>query len=335
MNGQFEQDYRDGLDGLRFSNEVKERMMKNLTNQTGQGSAKRHSVRPLRTALIAACLCVALVGTALASSAGLREMLAAALGNFAPYAQEQEGVPYVIDGIEFRVKSVLADNFTVRAYVEARDVAGDIFDKIDDITIPTRISGEVDVPTITEWLDPNSSESWSTMAECLGYDEETKTALLVVSTWKLLPEDISSAAVEVSYMNSYRTGAYEMVWRNTERTTIPVEVTPVESVVLDSDSALVSGLGAAEVRLSPLGLTFIFEDYEIRRPALEHNTGSVSVKMRDGSIVEAPRGISCGVFLPPLEAGISYRVKIWNFAEPVEADQIEGVYVGGDYFPVK
>ena len=278
MNRQTEREYRDALDGLRFSDEAKERMMNNLLEQKGKNSAKRRGIRSLRAGLIAAALCLALMGTAVAASPGLREALAAALGGFAPYAQEQEGEPCVINGIEFRVKSVLADSFTIRAYVEAKDLEGGIFSGIDDLTIPTRIQGGVELPLITEWLEPNAAESWSHGAECLGFDEESGTALLVISTWKMMPEDFTGAAVEMFEMNSYLTGDYEVVWRNEEGVTIPVDVKPVESIVLDAGSPLASGLDAAEVRLSPLGLTFIFEDYDIWRPAVESNSGSVSVK---------------------------------------------------------
>ena len=63
MNGQTEREYQDALDALRFPNEAKERMMKNLMEQKGQKPAKRRVVRPLRAGLVAACLCAALVGT--------------------------------------------------------------------------------------------------------------------------------------------------------------------------------------------------------------------------------------------------------------------------------
>lgn len=64
---QFEREYRDALDGLRFSDAGKERMMENLMEQQGQKPAKRRGVRPLRAALIAAAVCVALVGTVFAA----------------------------------------------------------------------------------------------------------------------------------------------------------------------------------------------------------------------------------------------------------------------------
>ena len=63
-----EQDYRQALDGLRFSYEAKERMMKNLTEQQEWKPAKRRGFRPLRAGLIAAALCLALAGTAMAAN---------------------------------------------------------------------------------------------------------------------------------------------------------------------------------------------------------------------------------------------------------------------------
>ena len=83
---------------------------------------KKRGLGAVKGALIAAAACMALLCTAFAASPGLRNMLAEALGGFAPYAHEQEGKTYVIDGIEFKVVSALADDFTVRAYVEARDL---------------------------------------------------------------------------------------------------------------------------------------------------------------------------------------------------------------------
>lgn len=61
--GRLEQDYREALDGLRFSNEGKEHIMQNLMEQQ---TKKGRTARPLRAALIAACVCLALVGTVFA-----------------------------------------------------------------------------------------------------------------------------------------------------------------------------------------------------------------------------------------------------------------------------
>lgn len=66
MDRQTEHEYREALDSLRFSSEGKERIMNNLMEQQEPTPAKRHSIRPLRTALIAAALCLALAGSAFA-----------------------------------------------------------------------------------------------------------------------------------------------------------------------------------------------------------------------------------------------------------------------------
>lgn len=63
--GRLEQDYREALDLLCFSGAGKERIMKNLM-QAEKRTVKGKYLRPARAALIAAALCLALVGTALA-----------------------------------------------------------------------------------------------------------------------------------------------------------------------------------------------------------------------------------------------------------------------------
>ncbi len=71
---QIEREYKNALDEVRFSEAAKERMMNNLMNQKEQEQtpARRRGFRPLRTGLIAACLCLVLVGTAFAATAVYR-----------------------------------------------------------------------------------------------------------------------------------------------------------------------------------------------------------------------------------------------------------------------
>ena len=64
--GRLEQDYREALDGLRFSDAGKERIMKNLMERQERETVKGKQFRPLRMALIAAAVCLALVGTVFA-----------------------------------------------------------------------------------------------------------------------------------------------------------------------------------------------------------------------------------------------------------------------------
>ncbi len=71
--GRLEQDYREALDNLRFSGEGKERIMKNLMERQERETVKGKRFRPLRTALIAAAVCLALAGTAFAAAAAARQ----------------------------------------------------------------------------------------------------------------------------------------------------------------------------------------------------------------------------------------------------------------------
>lgn len=67
MNKQIERDYRDAMDRLWFSQEAKDRMTNNLMEQREQKPVNRPGLRPLRAGLIAAAVCVLLVGTAFAA----------------------------------------------------------------------------------------------------------------------------------------------------------------------------------------------------------------------------------------------------------------------------
>lgn len=108
---------------------------------------KRH--RPLRACLAAAALCAVLALTALAVAPDLREALSQALGSFASYAQEVEGVSATDQGITLRVVRALADENGGTVYLEAEDLTGG---RLDD----------------TCRLD---------QAQCLAYDSQRRTAL--------------------------------------------------------------------------------------------------------------------------------------------------------------
>lgn len=79
MDRQIEREYKDALNGLRFSAEAKERMMNNLMEQAEQKPARRRGVRSLRAGLIAAALCLALAGTAVAANPEVVSQLIARL----------------------------------------------------------------------------------------------------------------------------------------------------------------------------------------------------------------------------------------------------------------
>lgn len=305
--------------------------LQKMLNSLPPQEKKRRGLGVIRGVVIAAALCAALVGTALAASPGLREMLGAALGGFAPYAQEQESETYVIDGIEFKVVSALADNFTVRAFIEARELEGGRLGRL----VPNEIGavfGLVDVPR----KDMGSSEGMGgfTMGgTCLGYDAETKTALLSVTSWgQAMADDLSGSVVRLFDLNAGP--GHQTLWENTEGTTFPVEIKPTPSLVAGAE--LASALQAEEVRISNLGLSAIFKG----DGAWPQFAGAnVSARLADGTLVEAPweggQG-SYGAYGTESER----KVLVWNFREPVEVGQIQSVTLigrdGGERtFPVE
>lgn len=284
-----------------------------------QVDARPRRAGPLRPALIAAALCLALVGTAFAASPVLRGMLAEALGGFAPFAQQQEDKAYVINGIEFKVKSVLADGFTVRAYVEARDLEGERLNKL--------VPNEAGAATGAVFVPTKDIGGFTTCGTCLGYDAETKTALLSVTSWgQVLADDTSGSEV---VLVSLRDGGFQRLWENTERAAIPVDVKPIPS--LSMDAGLTSAFQAEEVRLSSLGLSVIFKDGEVWR---QFSGANVRAKLADGTLVEAPWESGQGSY-GAYGTETARKVLVWNFREPVETEQIQGIYVGEDYFPIQ
>ena len=286
---------------------------------------KKRKLGAVRVALIAAAACLLLAGTALAASPELRGMLADALGGFAPYAHEQEGEAYVIDGIEFKVVSALADDFTVRVYVEARDLEGDRLRKLK-LNEFGSVYGAVVIPA----EDTGAVTGSSCGGECLAYDSQTKTALLAITSWgQVMADDLSGSEVHLFTLTGFSNNAYRDIWENSEGTTFPVEIEPIPSLVADAELAL--ALQAEDVRLSNLGLSVIFKS---DGPWKQFADSDVSVKLADGTLVEVPWEGGQGSF-GDYGTESARKVLVWNFREPLDLDQVVGIYIDGEYFPVK
>ena len=292
--------------------------------------AKRRGLRAAKTALIAAAACAALLCTAFAASPGLRERLATALGSFAPYAQEQDGQAYEMDGLEVRVLSAMADQDTIRVYVQLKDLEGDrLSDHINAM-------GLVDVPAPPP-SDDSGVRGNTFGSQCLSYDAETKTALMVCTTWGRIYEDLSDA--ELILFHVYDTQTLEDISVNTTLH-IPLDIEVMPSVTLSGDTELAAGFFAETVRLSPLGITAVtYGDiqygYLVRsrlRLQLADGTEILSGREDGGPDGQGSYG----------EYGTesSRRVLTWNFRDPLEVDQIQSVTIidrnGGERtFPVE
>lgn len=278
--------------------------------------AARRGFGALKIALIAAAACALLIGTALAASPGLREMLASALGDFALYAQEQDGQAYVINGMEFRVVSALADDFTVRAYVEARDLEGD------------RLSGEMAVWGLVDVPQKDTGggiTAYTSGAECVGYDEETKTALLAVTSWgQVMADDLAGSQVAI-FSLSNGPGTQDFWWNTDDATLIPVEIEPMENWHQFQDGPLmIHGVQVEEIRVSALGVSMIFKGGENWPSIMDVQ---VHAELADGTVLDAVRSGqgSFGEYGTPSER----KVLVWNFGEPVEPESVGHIFIDG------
>lgn len=299
--------------------------LQNILDNLPPRAAKR-GLGAAKLALIAAAACLLLMGTALAASPGLREMLAGALGGFAPYAQEQDGQAYVMDGIEVRVLSAMADQDTIRVYAQLKDLEGD------------RLSDHVHGMGLVEAPKPKDDDGITGNifgAQCLGYDEESKTALMVFTTWGRVYEDLSGA--ELILFHIYDMQTLEDISVDTTLR-IPLEIEVMPSITLDGDTELVAGFFAESMRLSPLGLTAVtFGDIQYSYLAASH----LRLTMADGTEI-----LSCGDHVDGQGSYGEYgtdsarRILTWNFPDPLEVDEIRTVTIidrdGGERsFPVE
>lgn len=135
-----EQDYRAALDGLRFSDEAKERMVSNLMEQKEERPMKKWNIRPLRMGLIAAALCAALLGTAGA-------------------------VQFFGARIDWQVEHPLAEGSNYGAKVDVICFPEDSFpQQVRDLAKQDRLTGK-------------NFKSWVKLEEFLGRDLPDSTAL--------------------------------------------------------------------------------------------------------------------------------------------------------------
>lgn len=290
--------------------------------------AVRRGLGAAKIALIAAAACALLMGTALAASPGLRELLAQTLGSFAPYAQEQGGEAYVMDGIEVRVLSAMADQDTVRVYAQFKDLEG------SRLSEHINCLGIVEIPQSYE----SGIESSTFGSRCLLYNEEMGTALVVFSNWGRAYKGLSNASLIPLAIYDTQTNE-NIVMDATVRIPLDIEVMPVTTI--GGDTELSKAFFAESIRLSPLGLTAVSRamggqySYLARvrlRLAMADGTEILSQREDGGPDGQGDYG--------EYGTDASRRVLIWNFPEPLTVEEIRDVTIidclGGERsFPVE
>lgn len=310
-----------------------ERMQNMLDNLPSK--AKKAGLGAVKTALIAAAACAVLMGTAFAASPELRGMLAEALGSFAPYAQEQEDNTYLVDGFELKVLSTLTDGSTLRAYVQVRDLEGH------------RLNAEMEPFGSIRLFDENENDlggkgklsSYQIDSGRAAYDAETKTALLTFTAWAPSLVDFKAARLELWHIYDFDFANSGPHTPDSIKLTIPLEVKAAPKRSLGSDIGLAEAFGADSAELSPLGLTMTHLDGAAAPETLVTLfTEPVRAHMADGTQLDYDQ-LSWG--MPTAQAtyynedGAYCWVYFWNFPEALELEQVEGLSIGGKYFPVK
>ena len=295
---------------------------------------KRRGPGAVKTVLIAAAVCAAMLCTAFAASPGLREMLAEALGGFAPVAQELDSQVYTWNGFEIKALSAMADGSTLRVYVQVRDVekrgrlvlepGSEEWDK----EYPAFVVGGI---RAGEGID-NGGSFIQSFGQICSYDEATQTAVVETGVVGKLAEDLSEAKVMADTWASWFFADY---WEPPLTIPVSIEIMPNRTVLEDVE---LCGLPVEEVRLSALGITVEFEKiHEYMEDAeMDLSARGLRVKMKDGTIISTADNYSEGSGnYRNLETGKRYEMIIWHFADPVDADQAVGLYVGENYYPFK
>lgn len=284
----------------------------------------RIRVRPLRTVLIAAAVCLALAGTAFAASPGLRDLLAEALGGFAPYAQAQDGTAYTWNGFEFKVLSALADENMLRVYVQIRDLEQrDRVNLYGDTWLEEGpYLGIGNLKSRVETTGGNTSTSFG------HYDADTQTVMTVMTVWGRMAEDLSGVELRVDTARNMMDAPSKAALK------IPLDIELLHSrTLLRFEDTVLDGAQAEELRMSPLSVTLITgrESWAWKT----HFDISFRVQLKDGSQVATEQESASGHGTYKTMDGTHHLAQIWNFADPVEVDQVAGVYIGEEYFPVK
>ena len=145
---------------------VRDRVMAQLPS----APKRRRAGRPVRTVLIAAAVCAALLVSAVAVSPALREQMAAFLGDFSDYVQPVEPSSDTWDGIRLTAVSAMMDDHVLKVYVEAKDLEGD--------RLAPMATAEEHIAVADTNLTREEPSSYTSACRCISYDTTTSTALL-------------------------------------------------------------------------------------------------------------------------------------------------------------
>lgn len=265
-----------------------------LEMQLNKLPAKARSKRRLgrRVVTIMAAVLI-LTGSTLAISPTLREQLSQALGLFEAYTTPIESTAAVDQGVEIRLLSAMADEYSVRIYLEVQDLTekrpmGDISNLWIDFLTP---------------LEGSEIQGMSFGTKLLGYEEETHTALVELSA---AGEDYSQmrnwnlAISRITFSNRYEQKDITGDWE------LPFTLTPLETRTISLDEGDHSDFHT--LKISPISM--VLED----GPDSFLQATEAEVIFIDGHTEPAQRGFGIG--------GTDQITSSWEFLEPVSPEEI-------------
>ncbi len=281
---------RAGTEDCPIPQDFAERLEMRLEALPAQAKRKKRLGRRI-IAIMAAVLI--LTGSALAISPTLREQLSRALGLFEPYTTPFEGASAVEQGVEIRLLSAMADEYTARIYLEVQDLTekrpmGDISNLWIDFLTP---------------LEGSEIQGMSFGTKILGYEETTHTALVELSA---AGEDYSQtenwnlAISRIRFSNRYEQEDITGDWE------IPFTLTPLKTRTISLDAGDYSDFHT--LKISPIGI--VLEG----GPNSFLQATEAEVIFADGHSEPVQRGFSSG--------GTEQTTSSWAFSEPVSPDEI-------------
>lgn len=263
----------------------------------------RKVIRPM---VVLAAVIAALTISALAFSPAVQEMLAEALGKAAHYAQTVEGVSAVDNGIEVSVVSAITDSSTTEVYLAVRDLKGD---RLADETL-----------SISCYLSrPDTEVGIGVLGgSYLSYDPESRTALFVVY------REGGAAKTETSAIEVHVSQVADIKGEWVIKTEL--EQLPQRRFTMNET---INGLTEHTLMLSPLSVVMTGDKPDGAGGSLQASA-LFAVWMKDGTVLFPKNNGS----MWSNQAEGDRAIDRWEFAEPVDVEQIVGISVWYWYIPV-
>ena len=311
--------YLDLLEKVQATEDWKKRTLAAL-----EGAPARPRRRALPRALAVAAACAALFASALAVSPGLTERLFGILGSYAAYTQPVEDAVCVVDGIELRVLSAMADNAVVKVYAQVQDLTGQ-----------GRLGPDLEVNCVIQRAEDakEGHEGASTThgGECVAFDETAGTALLELSAWGAYDGRSWSGGQEEMvlrvfslYPQGYASGALEFAC------TLPLELEILPSRVV-ALSGTVGTVRLKELYLSELGPSLLFE--QEAESVLQYQP--FAVYLADGTVCFPQWEGGGGFGLTEDGSELDGRMlECWAFQQPVDPEEVVGISLAYWYIPI-